>query len=166
MAASCRCPGTLTVHAIHPPSTAHTRHTCLHTVLHCRVAVMEACLNWRHLAPTAPDTLTCYPYHDCDPFILQSAPHVMFVGNQPEFKVGSATGECLGTRGEAGTGLGVGRKGVKAYTLGSTSLCYHSNRLDLCASTTSGHPWRRRHLQHKTRNQPNQNLGAMHCHLT
>ena len=26
--------------------------------------MMESCLNWRHLAPTAPDTLTCYPYQD------------------------------------------------------------------------------------------------------
>jgi DNA polymerase delta subunit 2 len=47
--------------------------------------VMDKLLQWRHLAPTAPDTLTCYPFHDLDPCIIHTAPHVMFAGNQPEF---------------------------------------------------------------------------------
>ncbi|GAX80094.1 hypothetical protein CEUSTIGMA_g7532.t1 [Chlamydomonas eustigma] len=58
-----------------------------------RMSMMEACLTWRHLAPTAPDSLTCYPFHDRDPFILEHCPHVLFVGNQPEFKVSRVTGK-------------------------------------------------------------------------
>lgn len=58
-------------------------------------------LKWRHLAPTAPDTLCkclvylkltpnytvlgCYPYAEQDPFILDETPHVYFIGNQPQF---------------------------------------------------------------------------------
>ncbi|GIM14146.1 hypothetical protein Vretimale_17159 [Volvox reticuliferus] len=50
-----------------------------------RLDLMERSLMCRHMAPTAPDTLTCYPFHDKDPFILETSPHVYFVGNQPEF---------------------------------------------------------------------------------
>ena len=54
-----------------------------------RLDIMELMLRWRSSAPTAPDTLWCYPYQDHDPFVLSECPHVYFVGNQPEF--GSAT---------------------------------------------------------------------------
>ncbi|KAL6752310.1 DNA polymerase alpha/epsilon subunit B-domain-containing protein [Haematococcus lacustris] len=57
-----------------------------------RLAVLEWSLRWRHLAPTAPDTLTTYPFHDRDPFILDATPHVLFAGNQPEFATRMATG--------------------------------------------------------------------------
>lgn len=46
---------------------------------------MERTLNWRHVAPTAPDTLGCYPYTDRDPFIIDTCPHVYFCGNQDKF---------------------------------------------------------------------------------
>ena len=43
---------------------------------------MELCLRARHLAPTAPDTLACYPItSDCDPLIIDAAPHVFVSGN-------------------------------------------------------------------------------------
>lgn len=46
---------------------------------------MEKCLAWGHLAPTAPDTLGCFPYTDTDPFVLQSLPDVFIAGNQPRY---------------------------------------------------------------------------------
>ena len=47
--------------------------------------LMEATLRWQHMAPSAPDTLACYPYKDRDPFYLENCPHVYFAGNQPKF---------------------------------------------------------------------------------
>ncbi|KAJ0475667.1 putative DNA-directed DNA polymerase [Helianthus annuus] len=46
---------------------------------------MERTLRWRHLAPTAPNTLGCYPFTDRDPFFIESCPHVYFVGNQDKY---------------------------------------------------------------------------------
>jgi DNA polymerase delta subunit 2 len=54
--------------------------------------VLECCLKWGHLAPTAPDTLGCFPFYETDPFIMEDCPHVFFAGNQKEF----ATKECTG----------------------------------------------------------------------
>jgi DNA polymerase delta subunit 2 len=51
-----------------------------------RLDILEKTLQWGHLAPTAPDTLGCYPYHDDDPFLLQECPHIYFSANQPKFQ--------------------------------------------------------------------------------
>jgi len=45
---------------------------------------------WRHIAPTAPDTLASYPFNDLDPFVLEAdseedLPRVVFCGCQPGF---------------------------------------------------------------------------------
>ncbi|KAL9002294.1 MAG: hypothetical protein Q9188_004769 [Gyalolechia gomerana] len=50
-----------------------------------RLEMMEYLLRWRCGAPTAPDTLWCYPFQDKDPFIIEECPHVFFVGNQPKY---------------------------------------------------------------------------------
>ncbi|CEP62708.1 DNA-directed DNA polymerase delta subunit POL31 LALA0_S06e01882g [Lachancea lanzarotensis] len=50
-----------------------------------RLNMIEGCLKWQNIAPTAPDTLWCYPYKSNDPFILSKLPHVYFIGNQPVF---------------------------------------------------------------------------------
>ncbi|KAI0646842.1 DNA polymerase alpha/epsilon subunit B-domain-containing protein [Trametes meyenii] len=50
-----------------------------------RVTLAEATLRWRHMAPTAPDTLWCHPYFSRDPFVFSQTPDVYVVGNQPEF---------------------------------------------------------------------------------
>lgn len=42
-------------------------------------------LQWRHIAPTAPDTLWCYPFIDGDPFTLKRTPDIYVTGCQPEF---------------------------------------------------------------------------------
>ncbi|XP_028787740.1 DNA polymerase delta small subunit-like isoform X2 [Neltuma alba] len=51
-----------------------------------KLEFMERTLRWRHLAPTAPNTLGCYPFTDRDPFFLESCPHVYFVGNQDKYE--------------------------------------------------------------------------------
>ncbi|KAL8798395.1 MAG: hypothetical protein Q9182_006689 [Xanthomendoza sp. 2 TL-2023] len=50
-----------------------------------RIEMMENLLRWRCGAPTAPDTLWCYPFQDNDPFVIEECPHVYFVGNQPRY---------------------------------------------------------------------------------
>lgn len=50
-----------------------------------RLEVMESMLRWRCGAPTAPDTLWCYPFQERDQFVIEACPHVFFVGNQPRF---------------------------------------------------------------------------------
>ncbi|OJT14112.1 DNA polymerase delta small subunit [Trametes pubescens] len=50
-----------------------------------RMTLAEATLKWRHMAPTAPDTLWCHPYFARDPFVITQTPDVYVVGNQPAF---------------------------------------------------------------------------------
>lgn len=50
-----------------------------------RLSVAARTLDWRHMAPTAPDTLWCHPYFLNDPFVLSWTPHIYIVGNQPSF---------------------------------------------------------------------------------
>lgn len=47
--------------------------------------VLEKTFIGGHLAPTAPDTLGCYPYAGEDPFIIETCPHILFTGNAPSF---------------------------------------------------------------------------------
>nr|XP_023015555.1 DNA polymerase delta small subunit [Leptinotarsa decemlineata] len=54
---------------------------------------LEKCLLWNHLAPTAPDTLACFPSYDKDPFIIDDCPHVFFAGNQAGFSTKMAIGD-------------------------------------------------------------------------
>lgn len=54
---------------------------------------MEYTLRWQHCAPTAPDTLCCYPFYEKDPFVISEAPHVYFVGNQEKFDTKFIEGE-------------------------------------------------------------------------
>ena len=46
---------------------------------------MERCLRWGHIAPTAPDTLGCYPYTETDPHILATLPDIFIAGNMKEY---------------------------------------------------------------------------------
>lgn len=57
-----------------------------------RLEMMEAMLRWRLWAPTAPDTLWCYPFQDGDAFVMKESPHVFFVGNQPKFETALVEG--------------------------------------------------------------------------
>ncbi|KAF2657334.1 DNA polymeras-like protein subunit delta-2 [Lophiostoma macrostomum CBS 122681] len=48
--------------------------------------VMESMLRWRSVAPTAPDTLWCYPFQDDDPLLVKDCPHIYIAGNQKRFQ--------------------------------------------------------------------------------
>ncbi len=58
-----------------------------------RLSILESTLKWRHMAPTAPDTLWCHPYHQSDPFLFHGTPDVYFVGGQGRFATKLALGE-------------------------------------------------------------------------
>ena len=57
-----------------------------------RLETMESMLRWRLSAPTAPDTLWCYPFQDGDAFVVKECPHVYVVGDQPRFETGWVEG--------------------------------------------------------------------------
>lgn len=50
-----------------------------------RLNLAEATLKWRHIAPTAPDTLWCHPFFAVDPFIISQTPDIYAIGCQPQF---------------------------------------------------------------------------------
>lgn len=51
-----------------------------------QLAALEATLKWQHLAPTAPDTLPCFPFQNRDPFILSGkVPEILYMGNSDDF---------------------------------------------------------------------------------
>lgn len=54
--------------------------------LDSRLRLIEDSLLWQIIAPTAPDTLWCYPFEENDPFTLTETPHVYIIGNQPKFE--------------------------------------------------------------------------------
>jgi DNA polymerase delta subunit 2 len=45
---------------------------------------MERMLQWGLMAPTAPNTLACYPFKDMDPFVIDTTPHVFVSCNHRE----------------------------------------------------------------------------------
>lgn len=59
-----------------------------------RIEMALRTLEWGHLAPTAPDTLWCYPFKSTDPFVLKHRPDILVVGNQPAYA--SAVYKCDG----------------------------------------------------------------------
>ena len=65
---------------------------CRYSMEESRLQLLSRVLEWGHLAPTAPDTLSTYPFSDTDPFVLDTAPHVFFAGNQPDFQSRVMTG--------------------------------------------------------------------------
>jgi DNA polymerase delta subunit 2 len=50
-----------------------------------RLDMAALTLRWRHIAPTAPDTLWCHPFFTTDPFVLHKTPDIYVIGCQPEF---------------------------------------------------------------------------------
>lgn len=52
---------------------------------HTRLSILESTIRWRHMAPTAPDTLWCHPYFAEDPFLISETPDIYIVGGQKAF---------------------------------------------------------------------------------
>eukprot|EP00753_Platysulcus_tardus_P005572 PLAT13489.1.p1 GENE.PLAT13489.1~~PLAT13489.1.p1 ORF type:complete len:467 (-),score=174.74 PLAT13489.1:717-2117(-) len=88
---------------------------------------LEGMLQWRHTAPTAPDSLPCYPFSDHDPFVLTDCPDILFAGNQQRFESRIVEGEdgqrvlCLSLPVFARTGTAVL---VDLDTLAATPLSF------------------------------------------
>ena len=53
------------------------------------IGQLKMLLSARHICPTAPDTLRCFPFREDDPFVIDRAPDVFFAGCQPSY--GEAT---------------------------------------------------------------------------
>ncbi|CAE6516153.1 unnamed protein product [Rhizoctonia solani] len=51
----------------------------MHSVEDDRMSMVRNTLKWRHIAPTAPDTLWSYPFDGKDPFVLDKTPDVYVV---------------------------------------------------------------------------------------
>lgn len=47
--------------------------------------ILEKNLKWRHLAPTAPDTLWSPPVNAADSLVIETMPNVLFAGNRSTF---------------------------------------------------------------------------------
>ncbi|GAB5372681.1 hypothetical protein AAMO2058_001685500 [Amorphochlora amoebiformis] len=57
------------------------------------IEYLERTLQWRHIAPTAPDTLGCYAFMNSDPFLIEDCPHIYFAANQKAFGTKLVEGE-------------------------------------------------------------------------
>ncbi|CAG5025594.1 unnamed protein product [Parnassius apollo] len=55
--------------------------------------IMKKTLQWRHIAPTCPDTVPCTPCTETDPFTMYNCPAVYFSGNCKEFATDLYKGE-------------------------------------------------------------------------
>ncbi|XP_041987534.1 DNA polymerase delta subunit 2 [Aricia agestis] len=55
--------------------------------------VMKKTLQWRHIAPTCPDTVSSTPCLDTDPFTIYNCPAIYFCGNCKEFATDTFKGE-------------------------------------------------------------------------
>lgn len=86
-----------------PKSTWNVARPGRYSDMESRLDIMQRMMEWRHIVPTAPDTLISYPFPTSDPFMLETCPHVFFAGNQPVFEQRMVTGAGLGLRAQ---GLG------------------------------------------------------------
>merc|ERR1712130_436985 len=61
------------------------RDMMMHSQLNM-IECMELSLRSRIIAPTAPDTLSCFPFRVKDPFLIGHCPDVYFSGNNEQFR--------------------------------------------------------------------------------
>uniref|UniRef100_A0A5B6YQS7 DNA polymerase delta small subunit n=1 Tax=Davidia involucrata TaxID=16924 RepID=A0A5B6YQS7_DAVIN len=90
-----------------------------------KLEFMERTLKWRHLAPTAPNTLGCYPFTDKDPFFIERCPDVYFVGNQDKYETRLIKGSegqvvrliCIPRFGETGVAIVLNMRNLECHAL-------------------------------------------------
>ncbi|XP_057507578.1 DNA polymerase delta small subunit isoform X2 [Actinidia eriantha] len=90
-----------------------------------KLEFMERTLRWRHIAPTAPNTLGCYPFTDRDPFFIERCPHVYFVGNQDKYETRLMKGSegqvvrliCIPRFGETGIAVVLNMRNLECHAL-------------------------------------------------
>ncbi|KAL6523208.1 DNA polymerase delta subunit 2 [Orobanche gracilis] len=90
-----------------------------------KLAFLERTLRWRHIAPTTPNTLGCYPFTDRDPFFVEKCPHVYFVGNQEKYETSLIEGSegqvvrliCIPTFAETGTAVVLNLRNLECHTI-------------------------------------------------
>lgn len=79
-------------------SSGQPIHSLLaYTKMESPLEAIRNTLVWRHMAPTAPDTLPCYPYVEKDPFIIEELPSIYFAGNCAEFDTSLYEGKFIFT---------------------------------------------------------------------
>ncbi|GAB4843779.1 DNA polymerase delta subunit 2 [Ancistrocladus abbreviatus] len=96
-----------------------------------KLEFMERTLRWRHLAPSAPNTLGCYPFTDRDPFLLESCPHVYFVGNQDRYETHLLNGSdgqvvrlvCIPKFCETGVAVALNVRNLECHALSFEIQC-------------------------------------------
>ena len=49
------------------------------------IDILEKTLVWGHITPTSPETMSCYPFVDEEPFIIDHLPDIYFAGNMDKF---------------------------------------------------------------------------------
>lgn len=54
---------------------------------------LERSISWRHMCPTAPDTLPAYPFYEKDLFIMKTCPDIYFTGNADKYETKLWKGE-------------------------------------------------------------------------
>ncbi|KAG6506463.1 hypothetical protein ZIOFF_031786 [Zingiber officinale] len=96
-----------------------------------RLEFLERTMRWRHLVPTAPNTVGCYPFTNRDPFLVESCPHVYFVGNQEKYETAFMQGPekqlvrliCIPKFCQTGIAVALNLRNLECHTLSfSTSL--------------------------------------------
>ncbi|KAI5645458.1 DNA polymerase alpha/epsilon subunit B domain-containing protein [Phthorimaea operculella] len=61
--------------------------------LNNEIEILKKTLQWRHLAPTCPDTVPCTPCIETDPFTIYNCPAIYFSGNSEQFATEMYEGE-------------------------------------------------------------------------
>ncbi len=57
-----------------------------------KIELLEKTLHWRHMVPTAPDSIACMSFAASDPFVITESPHIYFSGNADSYQTKVVTG--------------------------------------------------------------------------